>query len=163
MPVYVLQTAMDPSLLMNVLAQGEQQTRQLKAQLDDPLNVESCRSLARQVQVSFENAIAMAKSLGTKGTGTGNGVVVVGGLDSPPLSGGSESPRSEGSDQGMKGEMMTCKKRKGLPTWSSQVRVNLGGGIEGPLDDGYSWRKYGQKDILGAKYPRLVTQFRKKS
>ncbi|KAF3779681.1 putative WRKY transcription factor 30 [Nymphaea thermarum] len=23
-----------------------------------------------------------------------------------------------------------------------------------PLDDGYSWRKYGQKDILGAKYPR---------
>jgi len=23
-----------------------------------------------------------------------------------------------------------------------------------PLDDGLSWRKYGQKDILGAKYPR---------
>ena len=24
----------------------------------------------------------------------------------------------------------------------------------GPLDDGLSWRKYGQKDILGARYPR---------
>ncbi|KAE8807530.1 WRKY transcription factor 26 [Hordeum vulgare] len=24
----------------------------------------------------------------------------------------------------------------------------------GPLDDGLSWRKYGQKDILGATYPR---------
>ena len=24
------------------------------------------------------------------------------------------------------------------------------------LDDGFSWRKYGQKDILGAKHPRLV-------
>ena len=24
----------------------------------------------------------------------------------------------------------------------------------GPLDDSFSWRKYGQKDILGATYPR---------
>ena len=46
--------------------------------------------------------------------------------------------------------------RKTLPKWSNQVRVNPGGGIEAPLDDGYSWRKYGQKDILGAKHPRLV-------
>ncbi|KAK4354016.1 hypothetical protein RND71_026210 [Anisodus tanguticus] len=27
-------------------------------------------------------------------------------------------------------------------------------GEEVPPEDGYSWRKYGQKDILGAKYPR---------
>ena len=32
--------------------------------------------------------------------------------------------------------------------------MSLGPGPEGPLDDGFSWRKYGQKDILGAKYPR---------
>jgi hypothetical protein len=25
-----------------------------------------------------------------------------------------------------------------------------------PVDDGHSWRKYGQKDILGAKHPRLA-------
>lgn len=31
-----------------------------------------------------------------------------------------------------------------------------GGVIEGTPDDGYSWRKYGQKDILGAKFPRFV-------
>lgn len=29
-------------------------------------------------------------------------------------------------------------------------------GLEGPLDDGFSWRKYGQKDILGAKHPRYL-------
>ncbi|KAG8086477.1 hypothetical protein GUJ93_ZPchr0010g8408 [Zizania palustris] len=35
----------------------------------------------------------------------------------------------------------------------TQVRVtSVKGG--GALDDGLSWRKYGQKDILGAKYPR---------
>lgn len=156
MLVYVrAATAMDPRLLMSVLAQGEQQTRQLEAQLDGPLDLESCKSLAREVQLSFENAVAMAKSMGTRGTVTGY-AVAVGGWGSPLQSGGSESPRSEGSDQGMM--MMMCKKRKGLPKWRSQVRVNLGGGIEGPLDDGYSWRKYGQKDILGAKYPRLLTQ-----
>lgn len=44
--------------------------------------------------------------------------------------------------------------RKALPQWSEQVQVPLGAGAEGPLADGYSWRKYGQKDILGAIFPR---------
>uniref|UniRef100_A0A0D9XVD4 WRKY domain-containing protein n=1 Tax=Leersia perrieri TaxID=77586 RepID=A0A0D9XVD4_9ORYZ len=35
---------------------------------------------------------------------------------------------------------------------TTQVRVSSMQDIA-PLDDGYSWRKYGQKDILGAKYP----------
>lgn len=44
--------------------------------------------------------------------------------------------------------------RKTLPTWTEQVKVSSDNGLEGPSDDGYSWRKYGQKHILGAKYPR---------
>lgn len=36
------------------------------------------------------------------------------------------------------------------------MKVNSENGLEGPGDDGYSWRKYGQKDILGAKYPRFI-------
>ena len=44
--------------------------------------------------------------------------------------------------------------RNTLPRWTKQIRVTPGMGVEGPLDDGYSWRKYGQKDILGALYPR---------
>jgi len=31
--------------------------------------------------------------------------------------------------------------------------------FEGSLDDEYSWRKYGQKDILGAKFSRLEKFF----
>lgn len=43
-----------------------------------------------------------------------------------------------------------------MPKWSRQVRVcsGGGGGVEERLGDGYSWRKYGQKDILGSKHPR---------
>lgn len=47
---------------------------------------------------------------------------------------------------------MDC--RKTLPKWTNQVRVSSGGVTEG-LEDGYSWRKYGQKEILGARHPRL--------
>ncbi|XP_020161815.1 disease resistance protein RGA5 isoform X2 [Aegilops tauschii subsp. strangulata] len=43
--------------------------------------------------------------------------------------------------------------RKTLPKWSTQVRVSSLQDIEGH-DDGFSWRKYGQKDILGSRNPR---------
>lgn len=44
--------------------------------------------------------------------------------------------------------------RKTLPEWSEHVRFCPESGLEGPLNDGYSWRKYGQKLILGANFPR---------
>lgn len=43
-----------------------------------------------------------------------------------------------------------------MPRWTDQVRVSSENGLEGSHEDGYSWRKYGQKDILGTKYPRLL-------
>ncbi|PWA80815.1 WRKY domain, Leucine-rich repeat domain, L domain-like protein [Artemisia annua] len=39
-------------------------------------------------------------------------------------------------------------------TSKHQVKVNKGIEVEKALDDGYTWRKYGQKEILNAKYPR---------
>ncbi|GER37912.1 WRKY DNA-binding protein 30 [Striga asiatica] len=44
--------------------------------------------------------------------------------------------------------------RKAFPKWSEQVKVRSDTGFEGQLDDGYNWRKYGQKGILGANHPR---------
>lgn len=44
--------------------------------------------------------------------------------------------------------------RKMLPKWTEKVRISPERGLEGPQDDVFSWRKYGQKDILGAKFPR---------
>nr|QGX73555.1 WRKY family protein 7 [Cistanche tubulosa] len=62
------------------------------------------------------------------------------------------SPTSEGS--GLNSKDHKCNKRKKLPKskWIEQVRVRTV--CEGQLDDGYNWRKYGQKDILGATHPR---------
>ncbi|MCD7459439.1 hypothetical protein HAX54_040911 [Datura stramonium] len=62
-----------------------------------------------------------------------------------------ENPKSIDDHQDFR---YVSKKRKQMPTWSEQVRVSAENGFEGPADDGYSWRKYGQKDILGAKHPR---------
>ncbi|KAL8537894.1 hypothetical protein ACS0TY_000006 [Phlomoides rotata] len=63
-------------------------------------------------------------------------------LSPPPPPG---SPQTEDSDQ----DQLASRKR-----WSEKIKVGAEAGIEGQLDDGYGWRKYGQKDILGAKYPR---------
>jgi len=41
-----------------------------------------------------------------------------------------------------------------MSKWTEQVRVKIQDGVEEPLHDGYSWRKYGQKKILTAKHPR---------
>ncbi|KAM0902129.1 hypothetical protein ACQ4PT_019508 [Festuca glaucescens] len=43
--------------------------------------------------------------------------------------------------------------RNEMPKWSMQVRVGTFQDVNG-ADDGFNWTKYGQKDILGSKYPR---------
>ncbi|XP_066309320.1 transcription factor WRKY19-like [Miscanthus floridulus] len=112
-----------------------------------------CRALVSTMRASIDRAVHMAVSCcaeGRPGAGAGQ-------PESPP-SGGDGSPRSGGSDQvgeirGRGNAAGQCKKRKTLPKWSTQVRVSAVQDVS-PLDDGLSWRKYGQKDILGAKYPR---------
>ncbi|KAI3832030.1 hypothetical protein MKX03_006404 [Papaver bracteatum] len=44
--------------------------------------------------------------------------------------------------------------RKPAVRWTEQVRVSAQTGLQGPIDDGYAWRKYGQKNILEAKHRR---------
>jgi hypothetical protein len=46
--------------------------------------------------------------------------------------------------------------RKVMEKGKNQVRVSSAGGGDPPVDDGHSRRKYGQKEILGAKHPRLA-------
>ncbi|CAA6672917.1 unnamed protein product [Spirodela intermedia] len=40
------------------------------------------------------------------------------------------------------------------PQWTQWIRVSSAAGVEAPAEDGFSWRKYGQKEILAAKFPR---------
>ncbi|KAM0875883.1 hypothetical protein ACQ4PT_036519 [Festuca glaucescens] len=70
------------------------------------------------------------------------------GIDSPAFP---TTPSPLGGVSGM------TKKRKMMEKGDRRVRVSSAGGgadARDREDDGYSWRKYGQKEILGAQHPR---------
>ncbi|EOA21119.1 hypothetical protein CARUB_v10001458mg [Capsella rubella] len=112
-------------------------------------------TLLHQVVSSYENAIMMLN--GTHNPTTERATYPMANSGKVPESPVSitGSPKSEEFlDDGSKDYTLSSKKRKMLPKWTEQVRISPERGLEGPHDDLYSWRKYGQKDILGAKYPR---------
>ncbi|CAD5179006.1 transcription factor WRKY19-like isoform X2 [Musa acuminata AAA Group] len=128
------------STLMAELARALQLVSQLQSHLDHPSAAELCKSLATEILSSIGKSILMAKS------GDPDGDLQAG-----------NSPRSENSSPAFRdpGRRDFMKKKKTMHKLTNQVRLIPGvGGVEGPVDDGYSWRKYGQKDILGAKHPR---------
>nr|ABN43180.1 WRKY transcription factor [Triticum aestivum] len=106
-----------------------------------------CKLLAQQIFAVTERSIGMIRSghfNGPKRPAAGAG------LDSPPLS-PTPSPLSGVSNTPFKPN----KKRKTSEKGGRQIRVSsAAGGADAPADDGRSWRKYGQKDILGAQHPR---------
>ncbi|KAK8690413.1 hypothetical protein V6N13_073947 [Hibiscus sabdariffa] len=137
--------------LINELTQGRELARQLQAYLNSPSSSNENRELlVLKIQASYQKALSMLNcntSLSTDQPQSSE--LALGMSESPPSH--SVSPRSEDSDRDFK---EPDKKRKALPRWARQVKVTPGTALEEPLDDGFSWRKYGQKDILGAKYPR---------
>ncbi|KAM0944494.1 putative transcription factor WRKY family [Dioscorea sansibarensis] len=148
----------DPNLLVELLIDGEEQVKKLEANLGEQASPEFCKALAQDIESTFKKAIKMVK---LRHQDAGQLLPFCSNNTTPSLSpesprSANASPRSQTSDRVFKDQERReiSKKRKTLPKWSNQVRVNPGGGIEAPLDDGYSWRKYGQKDILGAKHPR---------
>lgn len=140
--------------LLNELNLGMELAKQLQFQLNSPSSSRETREmLVHKILASYHKLLSMLNSSGSTGEiqsiGVGNGM-----SESPSSLNG--SPKSEDSDRDFKDLEYKdgVKKRNSIPRWTKQVRVNPGMGLEGPLDDGFSWRKYGQKDILGAKHPR---------
>nr|AVO00697.1 WRKY transcription factor 53-like [Cymbidium sinense] len=120
------------------------QTYELAKKLNENLNlsrIEICRTIAREIICSTQKAIctAMTSSAGEAELAFSNG----GGLHVERLN-------NEFRDK----EQKMSKRRKILANTTSQERVRTDPGAEVPPGDGHSWRKYGQKDILGAKHPR---------
>lgn len=143
--------------LINELTNGRELAKQLQIHLSVSSSSHDAReSLVQKILTSYEKALSLLRCSGPVGepqaaAAGGGGAVGIGMSESPrSLSG---SPRSEDSDKEQE-HKDGSRKRKTLPRWTKQVQMSLGPGPEGPLDDGFSWRKYGQKDILGAKYPR---------
>lgn len=126
--------------LVSELSRVQELVRQLELHLHAPsFPVDLCRHLAAQIIALTDRSIGIVRS-----------AVHFPDTPTPPLS-RTPSPLSDVFDQPFK---TNTKKRKATAKWTSQVRVSAAGGAEGPADDGHSWRKYGQKDILGAKHPR---------
>lgn len=127
-------------MVVSELHQIHELARKLKENLELSHN-EICRTLAKEIICAIEKAICTAKSSSTGETELAffNGREFhVDGLN------------KEFSDN----EPKKSKKRKILANGTNQVRVSTDPGADMPPDDGHSWRKYGQKDILGAKHPR---------
>ncbi|KAK1268785.1 putative WRKY transcription factor 41 [Acorus gramineus] len=125
------------------LMQGRELARQLETKLEP--SSELPWSLLQQIISSIEDALSMAKPV--------DPMTPLQALPGPS----SDSPRSVSDDNDNSDgteRRDVSKKRKTQMKWTTQVKVCPGSGLEGPIEDGYSWRKYGQKDILGAKHPR---------
>ncbi|KAE8681458.1 Detected protein of unknown function [Hibiscus syriacus] len=137
--------------LINELTQGRELARQLQAYLNAPTSSRGPRELlVLRIQASYEKALSMLNCNTSLSTDQPQSSELAIGLSESPSS-HTVSPRTEDSNHDFKEQN---KKRKTLPRWAQKVRVTPGAALEGPLDDGFSWRKYGQKDVLGAKYPR---------
>ncbi|KAJ1689639.1 hypothetical protein LUZ63_013794 [Rhynchospora breviuscula] len=140
---------MEACFLVKELNQMKDLVRQFEAYLEQPSSsIEPYKNLASKMHVSIEKSLNIAKDFGLIET-------KVSAPESPRSANG--YPSSESFDQAYKnqdGKETISKKRKTMPKWRNQVTVHTDCGVVGPLEDGYSWRKYGQKDILGAKHPR---------
>ncbi|XP_009768979.1 putative WRKY transcription factor 53 [Nicotiana tabacum] len=142
--------------LINELTQGIEHTKQLRAYLRSmPSISENQELLLQKILSSYEQSLLILKCSGSAVQSPQPLPQTCGAIESSVSVDG--SPRSDDKKRSFKDQqelINISKKRKSQPTWTEQVKVSAETGFEGPTDDGYSWRKYGQKDILGAKYPR---------
>ncbi|KAF5734773.1 WRKY transcription factor 53 family protein [Tripterygium wilfordii] len=138
--------------LISELIQGMELAKQLRVHLRSASSLETKDLLVQKILSSYEKALLILR-WGGGSMGQPQSIAATAGVPESPIS-INGSPRSEDFDKDNHDCGDVSKKRKTLPKWTSQVKVSSENGLEGPHDDGYSWRKYGQKDILGAKYPR---------
>ncbi|KAH0454071.1 hypothetical protein IEQ34_018395 [Dendrobium chrysotoxum] len=120
------------------------QIHELARKLNENLELshnEICRTLAKEIICAIEKTICTAKSSST-------------GETELAFFNGREFHVDRLNKEFSDNEPKKSKKRKILANGTRQVRVSSDPGADMPPDDGHSWRKYGQKDILGAKHPR---------
>ncbi|KAK4741236.1 hypothetical protein SAY87_024824 [Trapa incisa] len=148
-------------LISEQLIQGTNFAKQLRAQLNSDSSAETLEALIQGILDSYEKSLGILKwSEPIKCQPQYVVAATLGATSVPasPLSVNNGSSRDDEFDRGLAAKEQfdsreAFKKRKMLPKWTNQVKISPEAGLEGP-QDGYSWRKYGQKDILLAKYPR---------
>nr|QCV57303.1 WRKY transcription factor [Fagopyrum tataricum] len=131
------------SVMMNELSQGRELAKQLQNHLDPSSPQETREYLIEKILSTYNKLLHMTN------------------LDSIQVDPNSliafngECPSSIYPSSDLQNIHRASKKRKTWPKRVETVKVSTQeGGAEGNVNDGYSWRKYGQKTILGATFPR---------
>lgn len=145
--------------LINELTQGIEHTKQLRAHFSSvDSTIQNQELLLQKILSSYEQSLLILKcSVGGSMVQSSSAMMPTCGVIESSVVSVDGSPKSDDKKRSFQDHhelIDISKKRKLQPTWTEQVKVSPKSGFEGPTDDGYSWRKYGQKDIFGAKYPR---------
>ncbi|XP_057805792.1 probable WRKY transcription factor 46 [Salvia miltiorrhiza] len=119
--------------VISQLNHGMKLSNRLKKQLHHHSNPSDCGFLIEKIVSCYDNALRLLSYMDSLQKGE----------DSTNLL--HFGPTTEG---------YVPKKRKSLERWSEEVHVCCETSSEDQHEDGYNWRKYGQKDILGATHPR---------
>ncbi|CAN4087632.1 unnamed protein product [Withania somnifera] len=151
--------------VISELTQGRDLVQQLQLHLNVPFNSSSSPENTREfllhnIQSKFDRALSLLQHNSTGDNSSSllpysnSSVIPNFGISDSPRS---SPPHSEDSDRDLesKDPHATRKRKSNTPRWTKQVQIHPGAPREGTLDDGFSWRKYGQKDILGAKHPSI--------
>ncbi|KAJ4906196.1 putative WRKY transcription factor 46 [Raphanus sativus] len=121
--------AMEEKIVINELEQGRELTKRLINNLKHTSSTESSKVMISEILRIYQNAILM---LSFK-------------QDDKNILKRSREIEDKGSKN-------VSKKRKESDKKTEDVKVFVGKGQE--IDDGYCWRKYGQKEIHGSSNPR---------
>ncbi|KAJ4892435.1 putative WRKY transcription factor 46 [Raphanus sativus] len=125
---------MEEKLVINELEQGRELAKRLMSNLKDTSSAESNRNLISEILSIYQNAISR--------------------LSATEEDDNNILKRSREIDN--KDSKEVFKKRKISEKKTEKVSFFVGGAGQekGSIDDGYCWRKYGQKEIHGSINPR---------
>ncbi|XP_059316854.1 probable WRKY transcription factor 53 [Lycium ferocissimum] len=145
--------------LINELTQGMEYTKQLRTYLSSVAFTSTSEStpelLLQKVLSSYEQSLLILKWSGSAPQSL-QPLPPTGSAIEPAVS-TDRSPTVDDKKRSFKDQtelIYISKRRKSWPTWTEQVKVSVENRFERPTDDGYCWRKYGQKDLPEAKHPR---------
>ncbi|XP_009793241.1 probable WRKY transcription factor 41 [Nicotiana sylvestris] len=127
--------------------------RELMCQLQkhfDPMKQDVCQYLSVEILSSYDKALSLLNGTALSGMNKGKQIS----NPAPSSSTGKLESLHLLADASTKSSDRPCNsmKRKMVSRRTEYVRARSG--EEVPPEDGYSWRKYGHKYILGAKHPR---------
>ncbi|KAJ8900512.1 hypothetical protein K2173_025289 [Erythroxylum novogranatense] len=135
----------EQNTLISELNLGKELAKQLQNHLNAASSLETREILIDEILSCYDRSLSMLNwdALGDNHTPYASSM-------EPQYLDVNNSPRSNRTCKG------GSKKRKTQQRWTERLKVCSESDVEGPLEDGHSWRKYGQKDILGSRYPRHI-------